>query len=106
MKKRGVVITVLSLFCTALCAVCLVACGDKTTGGDGDGHTHSYVNYIYNEDATCGKDGTETAKCEFCDKTNTRKSAEHPATGDHSYTDGYAPNAEQRNRRAEKFTKP
>ena len=33
---------------------------------------HSFVNYVYNEDATTEQDGTETAKCERCDETDTR----------------------------------
>lgn len=36
---------------------------------------HSFTNYVYNEDATCAKDGTETAKCDRCDKTDTRTKA-------------------------------
>lgn len=34
-----------------------------------DGHT--FLNYESNKDATCIKDGTETAKCEYCDATDT-----------------------------------
>ncbi|MBO4341503.1 MAG: hypothetical protein J5870_00220, partial [Clostridia bacterium] len=33
---------------------------------------HSFTNYIYNNDATTEKDGTETAKCDRCDATDTR----------------------------------
>jgi hypothetical protein len=33
---------------------------------------HSFTNYIYNNDATAEKDGTETAKCERCDETDTK----------------------------------
>ena len=33
---------------------------------------HSFTNYVYNGDATCGSDGTETAKCDRCDVTDTR----------------------------------
>ena len=36
---------------------------------------HSFTNYVYNDDATCAKDGTETAKCDRCDKTDTRTKA-------------------------------
>ena len=35
-------------------------------------HEHKFVNYVYNDDATCLNDGTETAKCEGCDETHTR----------------------------------
>jgi len=34
---------------------------------------HSFINYVSNEDATCLKDGTETAKCDRCEETDTRK---------------------------------
>lgn len=33
---------------------------------------HSFTNYVYNGDATCGGDGTETAKCDRCNVTDTR----------------------------------
>lgn len=33
---------------------------------------HSFTNYVYNGDATCDGDGTETAKCDRCDVTDTR----------------------------------
>ena len=33
---------------------------------------HSFTNYVYNEDAKCGVDGTETAKCDNCYAVNTR----------------------------------
>ena len=53
----------------------LSACnlGDLFSGG---GHTHSFVVYVPNDDATCTKNGTETAKCEGCDETNTREIAD------------------------------
>ncbi|RGI80878.1 hypothetical protein DXD84_14065 [Dorea formicigenerans] len=34
---------------------------------------HSFTNYVYNNDATYEKDGTETAKCNRCDATDTRR---------------------------------
>ena len=33
---------------------------------------HSFTNYVENGDATCKKDGTETAKCDRCDVTDTK----------------------------------
>lgn len=36
-------------------------------------HTHEFSNYVYNNDATCLNDGTETAKCVGCEKTDTRE---------------------------------
>ena len=32
---------------------------------------HNFVNYVYNNDATCTVDGTKTAKCERCTVTDT-----------------------------------
>ena len=32
---------------------------------------HSFTNYISNGDATCTVDGTKTAKCDYCDATDT-----------------------------------
>lgn len=46
---------------------------------------HSFTNYVYNNDAECEKDGTETAKCDRCDVTDTQT-----ATGtakEHNWTD-------------------
>ena len=36
---------------------------------------HLFSNYTYNNDATCTQDGTETAKCERCNETDTRTKA-------------------------------
>lgn len=33
---------------------------------------HSFTNYVYNEDATFDTNGTETARCDNCDETDTR----------------------------------
>ena len=46
---------------------------------------HSYTNYTSNNDATCLKDGTETAKCDRCEETNTR-TEENTKLG-HSFTE-------------------
>lgn len=34
---------------------------------------HSFTNYVSNNDATCQKNATETAKCDRCDATHTRE---------------------------------
>lgn len=34
--------------------------------------SHSFTKYVYNNDATVEKDGTETAKCDYCDAKDTR----------------------------------
>ncbi len=50
-----------------------------------DAHGHSYTNYVYNNDAQCGIDGTETASCDHgCGETDTR-TAENTALT-HKYT--------------------
>lgn len=33
---------------------------------------HSFTNYVSNKDAKCTTDGTETAKCDYCDATDKR----------------------------------
>lgn len=47
-------------------------CGDTINGEAISATGHSYGNYVYNNDAAVGKDGTETAKCSTCGKTKTR----------------------------------
>lgn len=37
----------------------------------GSSHKHSFKNFISNNDWTCTRDGTKTAKCEKCDETKT-----------------------------------
>lgn len=49
---------------------------------------HKYVDWKYNNDATCTSNGTETAKCEFCDKTKTRDRASGML--EHSFNDEHA----------------
>lgn len=34
---------------------------------------HVFTNYVFNNDSTCTKNGTETAVCDNCDKTDTRE---------------------------------
>ncbi len=46
---------------------------------------HTFKDYISNGDATCDADGTKTAKCEYCDATDTIVD-EYSALG-HSFTD-------------------
>ena len=47
--------------------------------------SHNFTDYVYNNDATCTTDGTMTAKCDSCNKTDTIPDPEHPRTG-HSFT--------------------
>lgn len=51
---------------------CTVCKYEKTEGDEPAHDSHTYVNYVYNNDATCEADGTETAKCTGCDETDTR----------------------------------
>lgn len=47
---------------------------------------HTFISYVSNNDATCTNDGTKTAKCEFCDATETVTDS-GTATG-HNFVDG------------------
>lgn len=47
-------------------------CGDSYIADYANALGHSFTNYIYNNDATTEADGTETAKCDRCDQTDTR----------------------------------
>ena len=35
-------------------------------------HPHTFTSYVSDNNATCTEDGTETAKCDHCDETDTR----------------------------------
>lgn len=50
----------------------------------GDFAAHVFTAYNYNNDATCVKNGTETAKCDNCTATDTREKA-NSATGIHKF---------------------
>ena len=56
---------------TTYTATCGTA-SKTTTRQDVPALGHSFTNYVYNGDATCDGDGTETAKCDRCDVTDTR----------------------------------
>ena len=45
---------------------------------------HAFTNYVYNNDAKCTEDGTETAKCMYCDETFTR--IKENSALDHNYS--------------------
>ncbi len=47
-------------------------CGDSWTDSETEATGHSFTQYVYNHDATTSADGTETAKCDYCDATDTR----------------------------------
>lgn len=66
MKKK-----LLALLLVAASAISMTAIGCNTN--DSGSHTqHNFVNYVSDNNATCTTDGTETAKCTGCDKTDTR----------------------------------
>ena len=54
---------------TEFCSVCNQP---LRTGEEIQPLGHSFTNYIYNNNATYEKDGTETAKCDRCNETYTR----------------------------------
>ena len=54
-------------------------------GGEREALEHSFTNYVYNNDAKCGVNGTKTAVCNFCDITDTIE-AEGTAL-DHDWTE-------------------
>lgn len=47
---------------------------------------HSFTDYVYNNDATCTANGTETAKCDRCDETDTREKEDSML--EHNYENG------------------
>ena len=51
---------------------------------DGGKPSHVYGSYVSNNDATCTKNGTKTAKCNYCDQTKTRE--EYNSKLSHSFT--------------------
>lgn len=72
--KRKLLLMFLALTASLACAFGLSACDktDNPTPIKPGGHEHSFTNYTYNNDATCKADGTETARCEGCEETDTR----------------------------------
>lgn len=63
----------------AACSLAMVGCNRRVSPF----HRHEYV-YKYNNDATCGQDGTQTGKCKYCEKTKTVVK-EGTATGEHDF---------------------
>ena len=53
-----------------------LTCGEKiSTGNALPALNHNFVNYVYNNDATTSKDGTETGICSRCSAKDTRTKA-------------------------------
>ena len=90
MKKDSKIKRILAVAAAFSCALS-VFCGGCDTGDIFGKHAHSYVNYVSDDNATCTANGTETAKCEKCDKTHTRE--EKNSKREHSFV-SYAPNGD------------
>lgn len=101
MKRK--LLTILLTLVTALCLCFAFAACDNGSGNNGNTdngsadteqndppHVHSFTDYVYNDDATCSEDGTETATCS-CGITDTR-TKEGTALG-HSF-ETYTPNGD------------
>ena len=58
---------------TATCTDPAVCEDCNMSYGTTDPNHHLFLNYVYNDDATCTTNGTETAKCERCEKKDTRE---------------------------------
>ncbi len=68
MKRRRIFLSVVSTVLAVMVSVFFCACNFGSLN-----HAHSFVKYVSDENATCTANGTETAKCEKCDKTDTRE---------------------------------
>ncbi len=62
MKRKF--LSVLFALSMLVCIFALSACKDE--------HEHTFTNYVSDNNATCTEDGTETAKCDGCDATDTK----------------------------------
>ncbi|MGN1094593.1 MAG: leucine-rich repeat domain-containing protein, partial [Candidatus Neoclostridium sp.] len=78
-------VTVLAALITVIVTT-TVARENNSFGAGANAHTHVFGEYVYNGDAACESDGTKTAKCVLCDKTDT-VTAEGTAL-EHSISDG------------------
>lgn len=77
---------------TAHVTVHCTVCGAETFSADRsiDVLGHSFTNYVSNNDADCIHNGSETAKCDRCDETDTRF-VENSAYGHEYVTEVVAP---------------
>ena len=67
MVKTKITIVILVIL---LMGITLVSCPSGVGGFCVSGHT--FQTYVSDNNATCLTDGTETAKCQWCDETDTR----------------------------------
>lgn len=68
----GIAIVVVLLALIILIPTLASKSSNTKNSGESTTHTHSFTNYVYNNDATESENGTETAKCDGCDKTDTK----------------------------------
>ncbi len=66
--KHKLLTVLLTLIAVLSLCFAVSACND---GNGNSSHVHSFTDYVYNDDATCLFDGTETATCS-CGETDTR----------------------------------
>lgn len=86
--KRTTIIVGIAIVVVLLALIILIptlASKSNSTKNGSTTHTHSFTNYVYNNDATESENGTETAKCDSCDKTDT-KTAENTFLGTSALT--------------------
>ena len=67
------------------------ACGDSYVDSFVPALGHSFTHYVSDGNATCAKDGTETAKCDRCDETHTRVIVGSREDAEHSFPLEYTP---------------
>ena len=66
-------------------------CGDSYVDTYVAALGHSFTNYISDNNATCDRDGTETATCDRCDATDTRTDSGSREDAAHSFPPEYTP---------------
>lgn len=73
-KRKKTILGVLSCFLslTYLAGCAQFNSDDEAGEKDKEGHVCSFTNYVSDNNATCTQDGTKTAKCDGCDKTDTK----------------------------------
>lgn len=84
MKKR--IIAVLLTVALGCASGAFVGCSNGNDGKTEDNHTHSFTNYVSNNDADCYSQGTKTAQCDYCYVRDTIP--DEDTVGGHVFTDG------------------
>ena len=86
-KKR---ILMLATVSAITCVGAFVGCASNDSGNVNPNHSHSFKYYTYDGNATRTKDGTLTAKCEYCDERHTIVNSGSKLA--HDYEDGVCKN--------------